>query len=117
MTDPAADRRPALAPKMLGGLVALACVACCALPVLIAAGVVGTGVGALVGWLPAVAIALAVVAVGVWWLGWRRWSCSCGGQRPGGSGFAARIPPPPCRSATSTPIASHQVDHQVDSKV
>lgn len=92
MTDRVADRRPARAPKMLGGLAALACVACCALPVLIAAGVVGTGVGALVGWLPAVAIALAVVAVGVWWLGRHRGSCRCGGKSPGGSGCSCQTP-------------------------
>jgi mercuric ion transport protein len=77
MTDPAADPRPHRAPKALGGLAALACVACCALPVLITAGVVGAGAGAVVGWLPAVAVVLAVLAAGTWWLGQRRGSCSC----------------------------------------
>ncbi len=83
MPDPAADLRPHRAPKALGGLAALACVACCALPVLIAAGVVGAGAGAVVGWLPGVAVVLAVLAVGTWWLGRRRSSCSCGPKRSG----------------------------------
>lgn len=90
MTDRVVDHRLHRGPRVLGGLAALACVACCALPVLIAAGVVGTGAGVLVGWLPAVAIALAVVAVGVWWLGRRRQSCTCGGQRSGSSGCSCQ---------------------------
>ncbi|MFM9457159.1 hypothetical protein [Streptomyces europaeiscabiei] len=77
MPDPAADPRHQRAPKALGGLAALACVACCALPVLIAAGVVGAGAGAVVGWLPALAVVLAVLAAGTWWLGQRRRSCTC----------------------------------------
>ncbi|MFD8474885.1 hypothetical protein ACFV2E_22965 [Streptomyces globisporus] len=77
MPDPAADPRPHRAPKALGGLAALACVACCALPVLITAGVLGAGAGAVVGWLPAVAVVLVVLAAGTWWLGRRRTSCSC----------------------------------------
>jgi mercuric ion transport protein len=60
-------------------------VACCALPVLITAGVVGTGAGAVVGWLPALAVALAVLVGGTWWLGQRRPSCSCAPKT--GSGF------------------------------
>ncbi|MEW2083921.1 hypothetical protein [Streptomyces sp. NPDC005283] len=77
MPDPAVDPRPQKTPKALAGLAALACVACCALPVLIAAGVLGAGAGAVVGWLPALAVALAVLAGGTWWLGQRRRSCSC----------------------------------------
>ncbi|MFC4472474.1 hypothetical protein ACFPH6_49825 [Streptomyces xiangluensis] len=76
MPDPAADLRPGRAPRALGGLAALACVACCALPVLITAGVVGAGAGAVVGWLPALAVVLTVLAAGTWWLGRRRRSCS-----------------------------------------
>ncbi|MFF6983583.1 hypothetical protein ACFZAV_39320 [Streptomyces sp. NPDC008343] len=64
--DPAADPHPQRAPKALGGLAALACVACCALPVLITAGVVGAGAGAVVGRLPALAVVLAVLAAGTW---------------------------------------------------
>ncbi len=91
MPDPAADSRPHRAPKALGGLAALACVACCALPGLIAAGVVGAGVGVVVGWLPAVAVVLAVLATGIWWLGRRRSPCSCGPKPSGedGCGCAA----------------------------
>ncbi|MFF3689712.1 hypothetical protein [Streptomyces sp. NPDC002187] len=80
MPDPAADPRPQKTqktPKALAGLAALACVACCALPVLIAAGALGAGAGAVVGWLPALAVVLAVLAGGTWWLGQRRRSCSC----------------------------------------
>ncbi|MFF8481908.1 hypothetical protein [Streptomyces antibioticus] len=83
MPDPAADPRPHRGPKALGGLAALACVACCALPVLITAGVVGAGAGAVVGWLPALAVVLAVLAAGTWWLEQRRSSCSCGPKTAG----------------------------------
>ncbi|MFD4153503.1 hypothetical protein ACFWR4_12230 [Streptomyces hydrogenans] len=76
MPDPAADPRAHRAPKALGGLAALACVACCALPVLITAGVVGAGAGVVVGWLPALAVILAVLAAGTWWYGRRLRSCS-----------------------------------------
>jgi mercuric ion transport protein len=58
-------------------------VACCALPVLITAGVVGAGAGAVVGCLPAIAIVLAVLAAGTWWLGRRRHSCSCSPKSAG----------------------------------
>ncbi|MFE7921558.1 hypothetical protein [Streptomyces sp. NPDC057398] len=46
------------------------------MPVLITAGIVGAGAGAVVGWLPALAVVLAVLAAGTWWLDQRR-SCSC----------------------------------------
>lgn len=59
MPAPAVDPRPHRTPKALGGLAALACVACCALPVLITAGVVGTGAGVVVSWLPAIAVSIA----------------------------------------------------------
>ncbi|MEU9010695.1 hypothetical protein AB0D12_13080 [Streptomyces sp. NPDC048479] len=77
MPDPAADPRPKRTPKALAGLAGLACVACCLLPVLIAAGVVGAGASALVGWLPALALALASLAAGAWWFSQRRRPCSC----------------------------------------
>ncbi|WP_406839617.1 hypothetical protein ACICHK_32105 [Streptomyces sp. AHU1] len=83
MPDPAADSRPHKTSTALGGLAALACVACCALPVLITAGVVGAGAGVVVGWLPAIAVVLAVLAVGTWWLGQRRPSCSCSPKSAG----------------------------------
>ena len=68
MPDPAADPRAQRASKALGDLAALACMACCALPVLITTGVVGAGAGAVVGWLPALAVVLAAAAAGIWWL-------------------------------------------------
>lgn len=86
MPDPAADPRPHRTPKALGGLAALACVACCALPVLITAGIVGAGAGAVVGRLPAVAVVLAVLAAGTWWLGRRRSPCSCAPKTAGEGG-------------------------------
>nr|WSW47255.1 mercury transporter [Streptomyces sp. NBC_01001] len=95
MPDPAADPRPRRTPKALGGLAALACVACCALPVLITAGVVGAGAGAVVGWLPALAVALAVLAAGTWWLGQRRGSCSCSPKPAGESGCGCKTSPGP----------------------
>ncbi|MFI6122666.1 hypothetical protein ACIBCU_23190 [Streptomyces sp. NPDC051064] len=90
MPAPAADPRPHRAPKALGGLAALACVACCALPVLIAAGVVGAGAGAVVGWLPALAAVLVVLAAGTWWFGQRRRSCACGPKAAGGDGCGCK---------------------------
>ncbi|MFF5363732.1 hypothetical protein ACFY4I_30785 [Streptomyces scabiei] len=86
MPAPAADPRPQRTPKALGGLAALACVACCALPVLITAGVVGAGAGVVVGWLPALAVVLAVLAAGTWWLGQRRRSCACAPKTAGEGG-------------------------------
>jgi mercuric ion transport protein len=76
MPVPAAEPRPRRMSKALAGLAGLACVACCALPILITAGVIGAGASAVVGWLPAIAVALAFLAAGTWWLGQRRRSCS-----------------------------------------
>ncbi|MGW3327806.1 hypothetical protein [Streptomyces virginiae] len=90
MPDPAADLRPGRVPKALGGLAAVACVACCALPVLITAGVVGTGAGVVVGWLPALAVVLAVLAAGTWWFGRRRRPCSCAPKSAGGDGCGCK---------------------------
>jgi hypothetical protein len=69
VTGNAAPRRT----KVTGGLAALACAACCALPVLIAAGVL-TGAGAAIveRTLLAVAAGLSVLALGMWWLHRRR---------------------------------------------
>ncbi|MGW7169672.1 hypothetical protein ACWGH3_31245 [Streptomyces sp. NPDC054884] len=97
MPDPAADSRPGRTPKALGGLAALACVACCALPVLITAGVVGAGAGAVVGWLPALAVVLAVLAVGTWWLGQRRRPCSCAPKTAGDSGCSCKASADPLK--------------------
>ncbi|MFJ5952618.1 mercury transporter [Streptomyces noursei] len=95
MPDPAADQPIARTPKTLGALAALACVACCALPALIAAGVVGAGAGVVVGWLPAIAAALAVLAAGTWWLGRRRSSCSCAPEADGQGGCGCGTPTEP----------------------
>ncbi|MFK0142822.1 hypothetical protein [Streptomyces murinus] len=91
MSDPAADSRPQRTPKALAGLAALACVACCALPVLITAGVLGAGAGAVVGWLPGLAVVLAVLAAGTWWFQQRRrGACSCGSAPADGKGCGCR---------------------------
>ncbi|MDQ0947359.1 hypothetical protein QFZ24_001282 [Streptomyces phaeochromogenes] len=66
MTAPAADPGPRKTPKALAGLAALACVACCALPILITAGVLGAGAGTVVGWLPGLAVVLALLTAGTW---------------------------------------------------
>ncbi|MET7714741.1 hypothetical protein [Streptomyces sp. NPDC005407] len=96
MPDPAAETRPHRTPKALAGLAGLACVACCALPVLITAGVIGAGASAFVGWLPAIAIALAALAGAMWWFGQRRAaSCSCtpAATNDGGCGCKAGTDP------------------------
>ncbi|MFF8843430.1 hypothetical protein ACF08N_11970 [Streptomyces sp. NPDC015127] len=101
MPDPAADPRPQKTPKALAGLAALACVACCALPVLITAGVLGAGAGAVVGWLPALAVVLAVLAGGTWWLGQRRRSCSCGPKTAGEGGCGCKASTNPVKIAST----------------
>ncbi|MFJ9729578.1 hypothetical protein ACIRP3_43355 [Streptomyces sp. NPDC101209] len=73
---------------------------CCALPVLITAGVVGTGAGAVVGWLPALAFVLAVLAAGTWWLGQRRRSCSCAPKTAGEGGCGCNATAGPLKSAS-----------------
>ncbi|MEV6594862.1 hypothetical protein [Streptomyces acidicola] len=91
MPDPAADPSLHKTPKALTGLAALACVACCALPVLITVGVLGAGAGAVVGWLPGLAVVLAVLAAGTWWLQQRRHgSCSCASAPAGRGGCGCR---------------------------
>lgn len=104
MPDPVADPRPGRVPKVLGGLAALACVACCALPVLIGAGVVGAGADSVVGRLPALAVALAVLAVGTRWLGRRRRSCTCAAKTAGESGCGCTASVDPLKiTRTDTP--------------
>jgi high-affinity Fe2+/Pb2+ permease len=76
------DSAPPRRSKVTGGLAALACAACCALPLLIAAGVLtGAGAAILEQILLAVAAGLAVLALGMWWLHRRR-----SAQRAGGAG-------------------------------
>jgi mercuric ion transport protein len=73
MTAPAPDTKNSRArgPKALF-------VACCVLPALIAAGLIGGSATLLVGWLPGVALALAAAAAGLWWLQRRKTgACSC----------------------------------------
>ena len=59
--------------KVAGALAALACAVCCAIPLLIGAGVL-TGAGAVLlrQTLLAVAAGLVVLALGMWWLHRRR---------------------------------------------
>jgi mercuric ion transport protein len=68
---PPVDTAPPTRSKITGALAALACAACCALPLLIAAGVLtGAGAAILRQTLLAVAAGLAVLALGMWW--WHR---------------------------------------------
>ncbi|MFB8128741.1 hypothetical protein [Streptomyces mirabilis] len=93
MPAPAADPAPHRAPKALASLAGLACLACCLLPALITAGVVGAGASAVVGWLPAVALALAALAGATWWFGRRRKACGCGTSDQGGCGCKTSADP------------------------
>ena len=87
---PVAETEPPRRSKVTGGLAVLACAACCALPVLIAAGVLtGAGAAILEKTLLAVAAGLAALALGMWWLHRRRSAqraaasgagCGCGGS-------------------------------------
>jgi hypothetical protein len=70
MTTPAYTGPPRQS-KITGWLAALACAACCAIPVLIAAGILtGTGTAILEQTLLAIAALLATAALGTWW--WHR---------------------------------------------
>jgi mercuric ion transport protein len=67
-------------PSGLTGLAGLACAACCAIPLLLAAGVLsGVGWAAAGSWLLGVAVVLAALAGGAWWLTRRRHRGTCGG--------------------------------------
>ncbi|WP_436528382.1 hypothetical protein [Actinoplanes sp. HUAS TT8] len=70
---PAVDNAPPTRSKITGALAALACAACCALPLLITAGVLtGAGAALLEQTLLALAAILVAVALGTWWLHRRR---------------------------------------------
>jgi mercuric ion transport protein len=75
---------PPVRSKVTGALAALACAACCAIPLLIAAGILtGAGAAILERTLLAVAAGLFVAALGMWWLHRRRAAaaatgCGCG---------------------------------------
>lgn len=96
MPTPAADRTPHRAPKAFAALAGLACAACCLLPALIAAGVVGTGASAIVGWLPALAVALTVLAGATSWRA-RRAAGSCGSSACGRGGCGCQTVEDPLR--------------------
>lgn len=76
-----ADRLRRLLPSGMTGLAGTACAACCVLPVLLAAGVLGgAGWAAVNRFLPGVAVALAALAgLSWWWAGRRRHTTGCGG--------------------------------------
>ncbi|WP_103538439.1 MULTISPECIES: hypothetical protein [unclassified Streptomyces] len=102
MPVPAADPTPRRTSKALASLAGLACVACCLLPVLIAAGVVGAGASAVVGWLPASALALAALAGATWWLSRRRGaSCGCGRAASGQGGCGCKQAADPLQSTSA----------------
>jgi mercuric ion transport protein len=73
-TSPApVDRALPTRSKVAGALAALACAASCALPFLVAAGVLsGTGAAVMRRTLLAVAAGLVATALGMWWLYRRR---------------------------------------------
>ncbi|MGN9910155.1 hypothetical protein ACTMTJ_21635 [Phytohabitans sp. LJ34] len=78
------DNAPPTRSKVTGALAALACAACCALPVLVAAGVL-TGAGAALArnMLVAVAAVLGTAALGMWWLHRRRGARAAAAARGG----------------------------------
>lgn len=81
--DAPPERRAA---GLLAWLAAAACVACCALPALVTAGLLGGGALAVAAWLPTVALVLAVAAAAVFgWAWWRRAHAAKSGQGCAGS--------------------------------
>ncbi|HYN94736.1 MAG TPA: hypothetical protein VES42_12880 [Pilimelia sp.] len=92
------DSAPPTRSKVTGALAAGACAACCALPLLVAAGVL-TGAGAVIAerTLLAVTAGLVALALGMWWLHRRRSAHRAAGLVPPtsvgrGSGRAERWP-------------------------
>jgi mercuric ion transport protein len=66
---PVVDKLPPTRSKITGALAALACAACCAIPLLIAAGILtGAGAAILEQTLLAIAAGLVVAALSMWWL-------------------------------------------------
>lgn len=62
-----------LLPSGLGGLTGLACALCCAIPLLLTAGIVGGAGWAAFGQiLPGIALALAALTAAAWWWAKRR---------------------------------------------
>jgi hypothetical protein len=68
-----ADRARRVLPSGLTGLAGLACAVCCAIPLLLAAGVLsGAGWAAAGAWMPGIAVGLAGLAGAAWWWASRR---------------------------------------------
>jgi protein-S-isoprenylcysteine O-methyltransferase Ste14 len=76
-----ADRARRLLPFSMTGLTGMACAACCAIPLLLAAGVLsGAGWAAAGAWMPGIAVVLAALAAAAWWWAHRkRHRAGCGG--------------------------------------
>ena len=73
------DQAPPTRSKVSGILALVACAACCALPLLIAAGVLTTAGAAILQFtLLATAGGLLALALGMWWLHRRRTATACG---------------------------------------
>jgi hypothetical protein len=78
-----AERLRQLLPTSLGSLAGVACAACCIIPLLLAAGVIGgTGWAAAGRFMPGVAVGLAALAGLTWWWASRRrtHAAGCGGD-------------------------------------
>ena len=111
------DSAPPTRSKVTGGLAVLACAAWCALPLLIAAGVLTTAGAAIVEkTLYAVAAGLVVAALSMWWLHRRRSArraaaaggatCGCGSAEVAAAepAHGGGIIPVRCRA---TPVCCH----------
>ncbi|SDK62621.1 mercuric ion transport protein [Actinopolyspora mzabensis] len=105
MTDTAADpARRSRTSVGLAGLAGAACLACCLLPALITAGLLGGALAAgLVAWLPAIAAVLTLSAVVTWKAHRSRaLRCSCDETRDSVAGCAAH--------ATTMRRSSHRAE-------
>lgn len=68
------DRR--ILPAGLSGVAGVTCAACCVVPMLLTAGVLGGAGWVTTGrWLPAVAVVLVALAAGAWWWANRAHEC------------------------------------------
>jgi len=89
-----------LLPRALTGLAGIACAACCAIPLLLGAGLLGRAGWAAAGQaLPGIAVMLAVAAAAAW-----RWTSRHRHDRGGGGGECGRGTPAD-RSTQEAPVA------------
>lgn len=84
--------------RALAGIAGLACLACCLIPVLLTAGVIGGATWITLGrWMPTIALVLAAAGAGLFWVTARRQ------RRTAGCGTDCRCDRPATTAAEARP--------------